>query len=182
MHPYLGDFGITQTVRVAFNSSDLGAVPITLAGSPALFCYRDDSTTEDNSGLTLTADYDGRTGLHRVNIDLTADAAFFENGHDFFVVVTAGTVAGVSVVGKCVAQFSIRNRSAHAPLPDSLTAIGSMPTPDQAILQLFYRWCTFRVKNGSHLEFYGVDHATMKVRDEIDNPTTPLTFERVATP
>ena len=98
MHPYLGDFAVGQSVPLAFNTSDLGADPITLAGSPALFCYRDDSTTEDNSGLVLDDDYDGRTGLHRVDIDTSADGTFFAAGHDFFVVLTAGTVDSVSTL------------------------------------------------------------------------------------
>ena len=107
---YLGDFAAGATVWGYFNTRDTDAVPITLAGTPAIRVYRDDGTTEDDSGITLTVDFDSRTGLHNYKIDMSTDATFYAAAHDFAVVITSGTVDSVSVVGSVVGRYSIRNR------------------------------------------------------------------------
>lgn len=169
MHPYLGDFAAGQTVHLAFNTSDLGAAPITLGGlgSPITLCqvYRDDGDTQDTSGITPDVDSDSVTGFHRVAIDLSSDATFYAVGHDFFVVVSEGTVDSVSVVGKVVAHFSVRNRSAHAVIADSTPSVGSRPTPDQALLMITRFLMAARDVAGS----------TMTLRKE-DNSTAAMTF------
>jgi hypothetical protein len=109
MSDYLGDFAPGVTLRCRFNTHTAAGTPITLAGSPAVAAYRD-STTEGTTGVTLTVDYDARTGLHQVAVDTSADATFFAKGNDFDVVLTAGTVDGVSIAGTKLASFSILNR------------------------------------------------------------------------
>lgn len=109
---YLGDFSTGSTVELKFNTHKSDGTPITLAGTPAVSVYKD-STTETTTGVTLTVDYDSRTGLHRVSID-TSDA-FYAAGKDYDVVITAGTVDSISVVGSIVGRFSIQNRSALRP-------------------------------------------------------------------
>jgi hypothetical protein len=73
------------------------------------------STTESTAGVTLTVDYDSRTGLHDVVIDTSADGTFYAAGNDFDVILTAGTVDSISVVGTVIGTFSLANRAALRP-------------------------------------------------------------------
>ncbi len=50
-----------------------------------------------------------------VKIDTSSDGTFYAAGHDFSVVVTAGTADSVSIIGEVVGYFSIQNRSALRP-------------------------------------------------------------------
>lgn len=110
-----GDFTPGKTVYVSFNTHQADGTPITLAGTPACSVYKRGSTTESTAGVTLSADYDSRTGYHIVAIDTSADGTFYSAGSDFDVVVTTGTVDGISVVGTVVGSFSLSNRSALRP-------------------------------------------------------------------
>ena len=92
-------------------TSSVNGVPTTLSGSPVISVYKD-STTESTTGVTLTADYDARTGLNHVKVDTTADTTFYAAENDYSVVVTTGTVGGVSVVGFVVGSFSLTNERA----------------------------------------------------------------------
>jgi hypothetical protein len=112
---YIGDYRVGDTIYLSFNTRDTDGAPITLAGTPAVRVYKDADDTEDDSGITLSVDDDSRTGWHRVTIDTSADATFYAAGADFQVVLTAGTVDSISVVGVCVGEFSIENRSALMP-------------------------------------------------------------------
>jgi hypothetical protein len=105
---YLGDFAAGSTVRGLFNTRKADGTPITLAGTPTLGVYKDGGTTETTTGVTLTVDFDSRTGLHLFAID-TSDA-FYSTGSDFTVVISAGTVDSISVVGAVAGRFSINNR------------------------------------------------------------------------
>lgn len=107
---YLGDFKEDASVTGSFNTRTAAGAPITLAGTPALSVYKDSSTTESTAGVTLTVDFDSRTGHHVFAIDLSSDA-FYAVGSNYRVVITAGTVDTISVVGTEVANFSICNRS-----------------------------------------------------------------------
>ena len=104
---YQGDILTQQTLYFTFTTNSAG-VPTTLAGTPALSIYQDDSTTQTTTGITLVVDLDGVTGLHSVKI-VTTDA-FYAVAHDYSVVITTGTVGGVSAVGYVVGSFSIQNR------------------------------------------------------------------------
>lgn len=112
----LGDFDAGATLHFKFSTQrpSTGA-PFTLAGTPALSVYKDNSTTQSTAGITLTADFDSVTGLNHVTIDLSADGAFYAAGSQFDVVITTGTVDSVSAVGFVVGRFSIRKDSALKP-------------------------------------------------------------------
>lgn len=111
---FLGEFTISKTIRLRFNTHQANGTPITLAGTPAISVYKG-STTESTAGVTLTVDYDSRTGLHDVVIDTSADGTFYAAGNDFDVVITAGTVDSISVVGTVVGTFSLQNRAGLRP-------------------------------------------------------------------
>jgi hypothetical protein len=105
---YLGDISANQTLNFKFTTQYQGT-PTTLAGTPAVSVYKSNNTTETTTGVTLSVDFDSRTGCHNVNI-VTTDS-FYAPGNDFSVVITAGTVGGISAVGYVLAEFSIENRS-----------------------------------------------------------------------
>lgn len=111
---YIGDFRVAAVHDHKFTSRSFSTgVPTTLAGTPACSVYKDNNTTQTTTGVTLTVDFDGVTGLNNVNVD-TANA-FYAAGSNFDVVITTGTVGGVSVVGEVVYSFSVEARSAIMP-------------------------------------------------------------------
>jgi hypothetical protein len=119
---YRGDYAAASTVLVRFSTHKADGTPITLAGTPAVSVYKN-STTESTTGVTLTVDYDSRTGLQHVAIDTSTDGTFYAAGNDFDVVITAGTVNGISVVGQVVGSFSLANRSALRPATAGRTLV-----------------------------------------------------------
>lgn len=105
-----GDFSKGDTVDLYFTTVNASGVPTTLSGTPAVSVYKNNSITQSTSGVTLTADFDGVTGLNQVRITTNSDGTFYDVGASFSVVITAGTVGGSSVVGYVVGHFSIENR------------------------------------------------------------------------
>ncbi|MCK9458842.1 MAG: hypothetical protein M0R80_04320 [Proteobacteria bacterium] len=116
MTGYAGDFSFGHVlVPLPFPTHKGDGTPTTLAGTPTVTVYKDNTTTKSTSGVTLTVDLDGVAGSHVVKIDTSADAAFYASGHDFVAKLSAGTVDSISVVGYIVGSFSIENRSALRP-------------------------------------------------------------------
>lgn len=111
-----GDFDTSAVIYGKFTTyrPSTGAA-FTLAGTPALSVYKDNSTTQSTTGVTLTADFDTVTGLNHFAIDTSADGTFYSAGSFFDVVITTGTVDSVSVVGAVVASFTIRKDSSLNP-------------------------------------------------------------------
>jgi len=106
----VGDRELGQSIVVPFNtvSASTGA-PTAIVGSA--FDVLELSTKTPYVGVALVPDLDflGVTGLHRVVID--SSASFFRVGQDYIVRLTAGTVGGVSVVGRICGAFAIGARS-----------------------------------------------------------------------
>lgn len=113
---YIGDYAPGDTVDCNFGTvrPSTGA-SFTLAGTPAISVYKDNGTTESTSGVTLTADFDARTGLNHVRITTASDGTFYSSGAYFEAVITTGTVDSVSVVGQPVCAFSLNRVSALRP-------------------------------------------------------------------
>ena len=107
---YLGDFNAGDTIDFKFCTVGTTGAPTVLAGTPSLTAYKANGTTENATGITLTVSFDSVVGVNHVRIDTSADATFYANGNDFQVIIAAGTVGGVSVVGYVIAHFSLRNR------------------------------------------------------------------------
>lgn len=107
MGPYFGDYKFQQTVRIPFDTTDQagGAVGLTSAGQ--LRVYKNNSTTEKTSGITLTQNFDGITGVHMIEIDTTD--SFFEPGADYWIALVGATIAG-ETVNAVLGSFSIENR------------------------------------------------------------------------
>lgn len=112
----LGDFDTSAVIYGKFTTfrPSTGAA-YTLGGTPALSVYKDNSTTQSTTGVTLTADFDSVTGLNHFAIDTSADGTFYSAGSFFDIVITTGTVDSVSVVGSVVASFTLRKTSALKP-------------------------------------------------------------------
>lgn len=108
---YLGDYAEDfADLNFKFNTRQFSTgAPFALAGSPVVSVYKSNDATQTTAGVTLTNPFDGVVGLMHVKIDLSADA-FYATGEDYQVVLTAGTVDGISVAGAVLAEFSIENR------------------------------------------------------------------------
>jgi hypothetical protein len=116
MSKYLGDYATTNVINFKFTTfrPSTGAC-FTLAGTPAISVYKDDSITQSTTGVTLTVDFDSVTGLNHVKIDTSLDGTFYSDGSSFECVITTGTVDSVSVVGSCVGRFTLRNQASLYP-------------------------------------------------------------------
>lgn len=112
---YQGDYRAGDTLSFAFTTVTTTGAPTQLAGTPAIRCYKNATATQDDSGITLAVDFHSITGLNMVTIDTSADGTFYADGADFTVIISTGTVGGVSVVGYVVASFSLSHRSALRP-------------------------------------------------------------------
>lgn len=112
----MGDYDTSTVIYGKFTTfrPSTGAA-YTLGGTPALSVYKDNSTTQSTTGVTLTADFDSVTGLNHFAIDTSADGTFYSAGSFFDIVITTGTVDSVSVVGSVVASFTLRKDSSLKP-------------------------------------------------------------------
>lgn len=106
---YAGNILLGNTIDVKFTTRNSSGVPTTLAGSPVISAYIGNSTTEITAGITLTVDFDSRTGLNNVRV-VASGGNGFTTATDVTLVITTGTVNSVSVVGEVVGEFSIDNR------------------------------------------------------------------------
>lgn len=111
---YLGDFALGATLDFKFCTVSTTGAPTTLAGTPVISAYPDNSVTQLTAGITLSVDFDSVTGLHNVRVVATSGNGY-ATATNYAMVITTGTVGGTSVVGYVVAHFSIENRSSLRP-------------------------------------------------------------------
>lgn len=102
----LGTFQTGAILSFMFTTVNASGVPTALA-SGGIAVYKGADVAETTAGTGLAASFDSRTGLNVVVIDTSADAAFYTNNAHFDVVLTAGTVDGVSIAGYVVGHFSL---------------------------------------------------------------------------
>jgi hypothetical protein len=107
--PYLGDFDTGVTVRTMWSSYGADGASITRATNGTISVYKNNGVTQSTSGVTDTEDFDGLTGIHALDIDLSSDGSFYAAGNNFTVVLSAATIDG-KTVNAVLAHFSIRNR------------------------------------------------------------------------
>jgi hypothetical protein len=109
MH-YLGDYAIGDSVFITFNTRDFTShAPATLTGG-AVSVYRDAVSTPITAGTFLVANFNSVVGLNHADIVATAANGYIP-GSTYWMVLTAGTVGGVSMIGEIIGSFSIANRS-----------------------------------------------------------------------
>jgi hypothetical protein len=119
---YLGDFRLGDTLDFKFTTVQTTGAPFTLAGGPVVSAYPGNSLTELTAGITLTQDFDGRTGLNNVRV-VASGGNGYATATNYELVITTGTVNSVSVVGYVVGTFSIENRSALMPTTSGRTLV-----------------------------------------------------------
>lgn len=101
------DFALGTTFDIKFTTRRFSTgAPFTLAGTPAISAYPDNSLTQLTAGLTLTVDFDVVTGLNNIRVVATS-ANGYVAGSSYALVITTGTVDGVSVVGEVVGEFTL---------------------------------------------------------------------------
>lgn len=109
------DYPTGTTIYLKFGTQRPSTGASYALASGAVSVYKDNSTTQSTSGVTLAADFDSVTGMNHVAIDTSADGTFYSSGSDFQVVLTAGTVDSISVIGQVVGEFSLGKTSALRP-------------------------------------------------------------------
>ena len=99
------------TYRRMFRTVDFNGENVSFAGSPtpAIATYKGSDLVESSAGLTLTLDHDSRSGLHRIDIDLSN--AFFVEDESYTIIITAGTVDGTDLTGTPLGFFDTYNLS-----------------------------------------------------------------------
>jgi hypothetical protein len=118
---YLGDFALGATLDFKFTTRAFATgAPTTLSGTPVVSAYLNNSTTEVTAGITLSVDFDSRTGLNNVRAVMSSGNGYAAGDNVQFV-ITTGTVGGTSVVGEVVGQASIEARSALRPTTSGRT-------------------------------------------------------------
>lgn len=111
---YLGDFAVGTTFDFCFTTRRFSTgATFTLAGTPSLAAYEDNSLTQITAGLTLTVDFDAITGLNHVRV-VASGANGYEAGKSYSVTIAAGTVDSVSVVGEVVGYFTLERDATFA--------------------------------------------------------------------
>lgn len=105
----VGDRELGTSVVVPFTTADPLGLPTSVVDGTLIAIETDTKTTY--SGVAVVADFDilGIAGLHRAVVDTTA--SFFRNGHEYLITFSAGTVAGVSLIGQICGVFAIGARS-----------------------------------------------------------------------
>lgn len=114
----LGDF-VEDELNVVLNfwTQDKNGTPITIAGSPVVKVFKEGDATGRASGtdpeITFTLNKidpagSAVTGTHHVKID-TSTQTYYEKNKGYRVILTAGTVDGISKAGHPVASFGIEN-------------------------------------------------------------------------
>ncbi len=117
---WIGDFRVGDTFDTKFTTVTTTGAPTQLAGSPVISAYPGNSTTQLTAGITLSVDFDGVTGLNNVRV-VASGGNGYATATNYQLVITTGTVGGVSVVGYVVAEFSLEARSALMPTTAAIT-------------------------------------------------------------
>src|SRR6185295_6457891 len=105
---YLGDFIATGvSVQSKFMTVNASGKPTTLGDSPTLTLYVNASVSGVASGLTLTTDFDGSTGLNHVKMLVTTSVTGIAAGAECQIVIATGSVSGISMKGYPICGFSL---------------------------------------------------------------------------
>jgi hypothetical protein len=164
----LGDYSPGAVVYDSFTTvQPTTGAPFALAGTPILSVYKDDSATQWGTVISVgngtLSNPDSVAGFNVWKIDTGADGAFFASGHTFHVVITTGTVDGVSVVGSVVASFTLGAYNTGV-ITESYRADNAAPTPAQFMCEVL-----------AHLGEVGIV-STTKTINKFDGTTPAATF------
>ena len=122
------DYVVSETQYIAFTTRAFASgIPTVLAGVPVVSAYEDAGLTQITAGITLGVDHDGVVGLNMLTIVATG-ANGYEAGKSYNLVVTTGTVGGVSVVGEVVGQFTLGRSAAAVDLANATDGLSALKT------------------------------------------------------
>lgn len=100
------DYLVGGSVDYKFSTLAVAGTVATMSGG-SVVVYKNNGTVESSAGVTLTADFDARTGLNHVGINLAADGSFYAAGGNFQVVLAAGTANSVSLNNYVLFHFTV---------------------------------------------------------------------------
>ena len=127
------DYTVGDTIYRRFTTRAFATgIPTVLTGSPVVAVYENDSATQITAGITLGADHDSVAGLNLLTIVATGGNGY-EAGKDYDIVITTGTVGGVSVVGEVVGHFSLSRSAAAVDLANGTDGLGASKVITDAI-------------------------------------------------
>lgn len=109
---YHGDIHLGDTIDIKFCTVQSTGAPTTLSASPVISAYVGNGTTELTAGITLTVDFDSRTGMNNVRV-VASSGNGYAAATNVQLVITTGTVNSVSAVGYVVGTFSIDCRGVN---------------------------------------------------------------------
>ena len=104
---WLGDFAFGSTVHFKFTTVNSTGAPSAFS-SGGVTAYRDGSTVQDTTGITLTSTFDTITGLNHVQIDMST-AGFYSSAGTYCAVVSSGA-ASEDLTGYVLAHWSLEDR------------------------------------------------------------------------
>lgn len=120
------DITLADTVYLTFTTRAFATgAPTVLAGTPAVSAYENNSGTQITAGITLGVSHDSVVGLNLLTVVATGVNGY-ENGKDYSLVITTGTVDGVSVVGEVVGEFTIGRSAAAVDLANGTDGLGAI--------------------------------------------------------
>jgi len=137
MVSFFGDYDTTETVHIPFNtfSSDDPSASVTVTDLVAgdIEIHKDGAVAQrtDDTGVTISIDFDGQAGNHVAHIDLSDNthAGFYAAGSRYMVRVQGVTIDGATV-NAWIGAFSIgcvlRPTTAGRKLDVSATGEGGM--------------------------------------------------------
>lgn len=108
----LGDRRFGSVICFPFLTQVAGVPTALVSGTVSV--YKNDDWVQSTAGIRLQATFDSPTvtGLNFVRIDMSQAPAFYSTQNDYSVILTAGTVGGLTVAGYPLATFSVENRAA----------------------------------------------------------------------
>jgi len=120
------DYTLEDTFDIKFTTRRFSTgAPFTLAGTPVISAYPDNDLTQLTAGITLTVDFDGVTGLNNVRVVATSGNGYAA-GSTYALVITTGTVDGVSVVGEVIGEFTLGRSAAAVDLANGTDGLGAL--------------------------------------------------------
>lgn len=101
------------TVRVPFNTNGADGASITIGTNGTPFAVIDGSTTEVTTGVSLSEDFDSRTGMHLIIVDTSQSG--FPIGAEVLVGIHTNTIDG-KTVNAWVGRFGIQMANQFMPV------------------------------------------------------------------
>ena len=122
-----GDFPLEETIHMLFTTRAFATgIPGTLSAA-TVAVYEDITATPIETGVAVTESLNSIAGLNAVPIAALA-ASGYEVGKNYHVVIEAGTVDSVSVIGEIIGYFSIGRSAAAVDLANGTDGLGALKT------------------------------------------------------